>query len=171
MGEPLLQIILGCVLLVAVVTDLRSYRIPNSLTVPAMAAGLLAHTLLDGQAGLIVSLKGLGLGLGLFLIFHLMGGMGAGDVKLMAAVGSFLGPEGVLSAVVVTGLLGGLYASAAMVAHWGLRGTVQHVGAMLTMQASPHEAASAATPESQVQLRYSLVIGLGTLLSQMVVVL
>ena len=169
MNHALEHITLLSVLLAAVVTDLRSYKIPNWLTMPAMAFGIIAHTLVNGQEGLFFSVEGWGLGLGLFLIFHLMGGMGAGDVKLMAAVGSFLGPEGVLSAVVVTGLLGGLYAAAAMMAHWGLRETLQRVGTMLTMQALSHEAALATT--SHVQLRYSLVIGLGTLLSQMVVVL
>lgn len=169
MIEPLLQIILGFVLLTAVVMDLRSYRIPNWLTFPAMASGVVLHTLFNGQAGLILSLEGLGLGLGFFLIFYVMGGMGAGDVKLMAAVGSFLGPEGVLTAAVVTALLGGLYAIATMVTHWGLRATVLHVKTMLLTLAMFPQAATARTPTSKSQLRYALVIGLGTLLSQFVV--
>ena len=170
MSNPLLQVILIAVLLTAVVTDLRSYRIPNWLTVPAMAGGVLIHTLLNGPAGLILSLQGLGLGLGLFLIFYTMGGMGAGDVKLMAAVGSFLGPAGVLYASVITMLLGGLYAVIAMVTHWGFRESVQRVWIMPTTLALPQEVASpAAAPRSQLQLRYALVIGLGTLLSQMLV--
>lgn len=170
MNEPHLQIILATVLLTAVATDLRSCRIPNWLTFPAMASGLVTHTLLNGQAGLILSLEGLGLGSGFFLIFYLMGGMGAGDVKLMAAVGSFMGPEGVLSAVVVTGVLGGLYAGLVMVAHRGLRESVQRVWTMLTTLSLPQEADSpTAPPGSQHQLRYALVIGLGTLLSQFVV--
>jgi prepilin peptidase CpaA len=170
MNEPLLQIILATVLLTAVATDLRSCRIPNWLTFPAMASGLVTHTLLNGQAGLILSLEGLGLGSGFFLIFYLMGGMGAGDVKLMAAVGSFMGPEGVVSAVVVTGVLGGLYAVIVMVAHWGLRESVHRVWTMLTTLSWPQEADSTmAKLGSQHQLRYALVIGLGTLLSQFVV--
>jgi prepilin peptidase CpaA len=171
MSNPLfqitLQITLIVVLLTAVVTDLRSYRIPNWLTVPAMACGLLIHTLLNGQSGLIMSLEGLGLGLGLFLVFYVMGGMGAGDVKLMAAVGSILGPEGVLAAAVVTGLLGGVYAVATMIGHWGFGETVQRIQTMLLMRSMPLETAS---PEAQPQLRYALVIGLGTLLSQLVIV-
>ena len=169
MSEPLLQIILVIVVLTAVMTDLRSYKIPNWLTVPAMGGGLLAHILLDGQAGLIFGLQGLGLGLGLFVIFYLMGGMGAGDVKLMAAVGSILGPAGVLSAAVMIGLLGGVYAAAAMTAHWGPAESLHRIKTMLLTRAWPQESDSAATPRSQLQLRYALVIGLGTLLSQLVV--
>jgi prepilin peptidase CpaA len=167
MSDLLLQITLIAVLLTAVVTDIQSYRIPNWLTVPAMVCGLLLHTLLNGQAGLILSLEGLGLGLGLFLIFYLMGGMGAGDVKLMAAVGSFLGPTGVLYAALMTGLLGGLYAVATMASCWGLRATVQQAVAMLTTLSFPQESTLSATKRASLPLRYALVISLGTLLSMM----
>jgi prepilin peptidase CpaA len=167
MIDPLLQITLIAVLLTAVATDIRSYRIPNWLTMPAMAGGLLIHTLLNGQAGLILSLEGLGLGLGLFLIFYLMGGMGAGDVKLMAAVGSFLGPRGVLYAAMLTGLLGGVYAVAAMASCWGLRATVQQIVAMLTTLSFPQEDTLSSTKRAPFRLRYALVISLGTLLSMM----
>ena len=98
MDQPFPQLILASILLIAGVTDLRSSKIPNWLTVSAMAAGLLSHSWFDGLSGLLFSVKGLGLGLALFLLFYVMGGMGAGDVKLLAAVGSFLGAEGVVSA-------------------------------------------------------------------------
>lgn len=167
MSELVLQIILIAVLFTAVITDLRSYRIPNWLTVPAMACGLLIHTLINGTGGLVVSLEGLGLGLGLFLMFYLMGGMGAGDVKLMAVVGSFLGPRGVLYAAMLTGLLGGIYAVAAMASCWGLRATVQQIVAMLTTLSFPQEGTLSSTKRAPFRLRYALVISLGTLLSMM----
>ena len=168
MSELVLQIILIAVLLTAVITDLRSYRIPNCLTVPAMACGLLIHTLIDGTGGLVVGLEGLGLGLGLFLVFYLMGGMGAGDVKLMAAIGSFLGPRGVLYAAMLTGLLGGIYAVAAMASCWGLRATARQAVAMLTTPVFPQqEGALSVTKQASLRLRYALPISLGTLLSMM----
>ncbi len=169
MIDPFLQITLIAVLLTAVLTDIRSYRIPNWLTVPAMVCGLLIHTLLNGQAGLILSLEGLGLGLGLFLIFYLMGGMGAGDVKLMAAVGSFLGPTGVLYAAMMTGLLGGLYAMAAIASHWGLRASVQQAVTMLMTLSLPPKVTLPAIPirGAPLRLRYALAISLGALLSVM----
>lgn len=167
MSELVLQIILIAVLLTAVITDLRSYRIPNWLTVPAMACGLLIHTLINWTGGLVVSLEGLGLGFGLFLIFYLMGGMGAGDVKLMAVVGSFLGPRGVLYAALLTGLLGGLYAVAAMASCWGLRATARQAIAMLTTLSFSQEGTLSVTKQASLRLRYALAISLGTLLSMM----
>ena len=153
MSELVLQIILIAVLLTAVITDLRSYRIPNWLTVPAMACGLLIHTLIDGTGGLVVGLEGLGLG--------------AGDVKLMTAVGSFLGPRGVLYAAMLTGLLGGLYAVAAMASCWGLRATARQAVAMLTTLSFPQEGTLSVTKQASLRLRYALAISLGTLLSMM----
>src|SRR5690349_15418627 len=105
MDQPFLQLILASVLLVAGVTDLRSSKIPNWLTLSTMVAGLLGHSLLNGLPGLLFSAKGLGLGLAMFLLLYIIGGMGAGDVKLLAAVGSFIGAEGVLSAGITAMLL------------------------------------------------------------------
>ncbi len=128
MAHPLLHLLLVAVLLIAAVTDLRSHAIPKWLTLPAMVGGLVGHTLFNGQPGLLYSIKGLGLGLALLLIPYLMGGMGAGDVKLLAAVGSFVGPSGVLAAALVTALLGGVYAVAVLMRHWGPRSSLQRAG-------------------------------------------
>lgn len=167
MGYPLLHFLLVVVLLVAAVADLRSHTIPNWLTLPAMVGGLVGHSLFNGQPGLLFSLKGLGLGLALLLIPYLMGGMGAGDVKLLAAVGSFVGPSGVLAAALVTALLGGVYAVAVMMKHWGPRSSLQRVGTMVkTWVVTGGLASSPAAPGPQPKLRYGLVIGLGTLISQ-----
>jgi len=106
---PLLKTVLSIVLLIAVVTDLSQRRIPNLLTFPAMLFGLAVHGYASGVDGLLFSAGGLTLGLGLLLFFYLFGMMGAGDVKLMGAVGSFLGPMGVFQAFLFTALVGGLY--------------------------------------------------------------
>lgn len=98
------------VLLIAVLTDLSQRRIPNLLTIPAIIFGLMVHTYYDGLVGLLFGAGGLALGLGFLLVFYLRGMMGAGDVKLMGAVGSFLGPMGVFQAFLFTALAGGLYA-------------------------------------------------------------
>lgn len=168
MGELLYQTVLAGVLLVAVVTDLRSCRIPNWLTVPAMTSGVMIHTFIDGWVGLIFSLGGLAAGLALFLVFFTSGGMGAGDVKLMAAVGSFLGISDVMSAALLTMLLGGLYAAMTMIARYGLRNSIDRVWILLT-EWTLLEEQSKATSRSQYQLRYAMVIALGTMLSQMIV--
>src|SRR5712692_2197137 len=72
--------------------DWRSRRIPNWLTVPALGVGLAANAIVAGWPGAKASLEGAGLALVLLLPVVLLRGLGAGDWKLMGAVGAFLGP-------------------------------------------------------------------------------
>jgi len=95
--------------------DLRSRRIPNALVYPGTAAGFLLNSLLSqgmGGLGALDSLAGLGAGLLLLLPLYLLRAMGAGDVKLMAMAGAFLGARGVTSAFIYVLLAGGLLAIA-----------------------------------------------------------
>jgi prepilin peptidase CpaA len=147
-------------------TDLRSSKIPNWLTIPAMSASLLGHALVNGLPGMLFSLKGLGLGLALFFVLYVMGGMGAGDVKLLAAVGSFIGAERVLSAGLVAMLLGGLYAIAMMISYYGIRTSLKQAATILKSCVLMPGSFSFTPAKAQPQLRYALVIGLGTLTSQ-----
>lgn len=80
------------VTLVAAFVDYRSRRIPNWLTVPSFLAGLTLRTALLGWPGAKSALEGTGLALVLLLPLVLMRALGAGDWKLMGAVGAFLGP-------------------------------------------------------------------------------
>src|SRR5205085_6050383 len=74
-------------------TDWRSRRIPNWLTVPGLALGIALNTTMRGWAGTKDSLLGAVLGLGLLLPFVLIRSLGAGDWKLVGALGAFLGPS------------------------------------------------------------------------------
>jgi prepilin peptidase CpaA len=76
----------------AALLDWRSRRIPNWLTVPSLLVGIAVHALLRGWQGALFSLKGAGLALILLLPLVLLRALGAGDWKLMGAVGAFLGP-------------------------------------------------------------------------------
>ena len=78
--------------LAACVTDFRSRRIPNVLTFGASAAAVVFSGVTNGWAGLGWALAGWGVGCALFLPWFLLGGMGAGDVKLLAALGAWAGP-------------------------------------------------------------------------------
>lgn len=98
------------VLAIATYTDLRSRRIPNWLVLPFMAAGLITSGWLHGWHGLERSILGLILGAVLFGILCWMGGMGMGDVKLCAAIGAWIGPTQLLTALVMTGIAGGIMA-------------------------------------------------------------
>src|SRR5579864_1938211 len=78
--------------LAAAFVDFRTRRIPNWLTVPAFVAGLTLRSALFGWPGAKTALEGAGLALGLLLPLVLLRAVGAGDWKLMGAVGAFLGP-------------------------------------------------------------------------------
>jgi prepilin peptidase CpaA len=98
------------VLSVATYTDLRSRRVPNWLVLPFLLAGIAVSGLLHGWHGIGQSLSGLGLGALLFGVLSWMGGMGMGDVKLCAAIGAWIGPSQLVTALVITGLAGGVMA-------------------------------------------------------------
>ena len=100
--QSLLVIILPVILIAASWIDLKEHRIPNFLTFSALTAGFSLQLLLQGWDGLIYSLSGLAVGFLILIPFYIKGGMGAGDVKLMAAAGTFLGFEGALLAVGLT---------------------------------------------------------------------
>jgi prepilin peptidase CpaA len=76
----------------ALVTDIRQMIIPNRLTMPALLLGAIAHIACDGAAGLRLSALGAACGAGMLLALYLMRAVGAGDVKLFAALGAWLGP-------------------------------------------------------------------------------
>jgi prepilin peptidase CpaA len=105
------------VLAVATFTDLRSRRIPNWLVLPFMVAGLGVSSWQHGWTGLGQSLEGLALGAVLYGILSFMGGMGMGDVKLVAAIGAWVGPDQLFVALVITAMAGGL-----MALIWALKG-------------------------------------------------
>lgn len=130
-GSLFLVALHGCLvlsLLVATVTDLRQRRIPNLVTLPLILLALLLHSLATGLPGLVHSLQGLGLGFGLLLIPHLLGGIGAGDVKLMAAVGAVLGPAQTFAAFLVIAILGGVVSVATMAVRGELLATLARLG-------------------------------------------
>jgi prepilin peptidase CpaA len=77
--------------LIAAVTDVWKFKVHNLLTMPLLLSGLLYHGIVGGQAGLGESFLGVLFGFGVLFVFYLMGGMGAGDVKLLAAAGAWLG--------------------------------------------------------------------------------
>jgi len=98
------------VVVIATITDLRSRRIPNWLVLPFLIAGIAVAGWLHGWSGIGQSLAGLGLGALLFGILYWLGGMGMGDVKLCAAIGAWIGPGQLVTALVITGIVGGIMA-------------------------------------------------------------
>jgi len=100
----------SCMLIAAAIFDLRYQKIPNKLTFPLVIIALSYFGVTRGLEGLLFSAGGMGLGIGILFVPYLMGGMGAGDVKLLGGVGAVLGPLGVFNAFVLTAFIGGIYA-------------------------------------------------------------
>ena len=95
--------------------DVRYRRIPNKLVLVTFVGGLLLNTLYAGPQGLLTSLAGSAIAFGLMFILHAFGTMGAGDVKLFAAVGAVFGSSLILPTVVVVALTGGVLAVCKMI--------------------------------------------------------
>lgn len=106
---PLL-IFLLCIAAIAASVDIKVHKIPNILTFPSMLCALSYYTAFYGWKGFAFSLGGLCTGIALLLLPYLMGGMGAGDAKLMGAVGACLGMDMTLSAFLFIAGVGCLYA-------------------------------------------------------------
>jgi prepilin peptidase CpaA len=106
----------GIVGVAAIVDDVARRKIANWIPCSAFAAGLILQTIQGGWRGAGAALAGTAAGAAVFLIFYLMGGMGGGDVKLMAGFGAVLGVKRLLEAALWTAGCGGLLAALVIVA-------------------------------------------------------
>src|SRR6266478_2850895 len=104
------QVVLVLIVLTAGIYDLRYRRIPNWLVLVGLVLGFAVNTLWLGLSGLGVSAKGMGLALLIYFPLYLLRAMGAGDAKLMAAVGSIVGWQNWIMLFIVTAILGGVSA-------------------------------------------------------------
>ncbi len=155
---------LAFVLVVASISDIRAFRIPNWLTYSALAVGISHFTLVNGYEGFLFSLAGAGAGFALLIGPYLFGGTGAGDVKLLGAIGSFLGAQGVFNVFLFSCLLGGAFALLLLASKGLLIGTFKRYGAILKgffitrhlVYIPPNK------NERQIKVRFGLAIALGT---------
>jgi len=160
-------LLLAGLLIISSITDLRSRRISNWLTYSTMGAGIFYYSVTLGLAGFMHSVEGLFLGLALLIGVYLLGGMGAGDVKLLAAVGSLLGPMAVFEAFLGTALAGGIYALIILTTKGYLRETLTRFGLMLKTFFITKKFIYIPPPrgEKAPLLCYGVAISLGTLAS------
>jgi prepilin peptidase CpaA len=100
----------SCYLFLICLTDTFYTKIPNYATLALLITALLYHYHIGGLPGLWLSMQGLLLGLALLIVPYLLGGMGAGDVKALAALGSLLGPADIFQMFLITALVGGMFA-------------------------------------------------------------
>lgn len=156
------------VLLPAAWCDLRRHRIPNALSVGGAVLALALHAVLGGGPGLAAAALGLALAFAIMLPFHVVGWLGAGDVKLIAATGAFAGTWWLslvnLAAIVVTGAVMALALLAwrRQLAPFGER----LAGSLALGAAARRPIYVGPNPElARVQLPYGLAIALGSALA------
>ena len=156
------------VLAVATVTDIRSRKIPNWLVFPFLLAGLVVPVWLHGWQGLTQSLEGLGLAVLIYGILFWLGGMGMGDVKLMAAIGAWIGPSQLVTAMVLIAITGGVMAVGWAIAGGFVGELLDGTGSLLAgfkgRGLTPNPEFVLANPKRR-KLPYAPAIAIGTLIS------
>lgn len=115
------------ILAIAVYTDWRWHRLYNWLTMPAFLIGLILSFVTGGSSGLLLSLEGAGVAFVVFLLLYLFAKMGAGDLKLMVAIGAWIGYPLILSALINVALAGGVIALAFAVRYGALRAVLRNL--------------------------------------------
>jgi len=161
-------ILAGAVLLAVIAgwTDLRSRRIPNWLTVSALAVGVAANTILSGWGGLKTSLLGALVGLALLLPFVLLRSLGAGDWKLAGALGAFAGPSLLLDLLMASIFVAGVMALALVVYKGRVRQTLRNIGHILVSLVTfrlPESRVSLDNPDS-LKIPYGVALALTVVL-------
>ncbi|MGA2115974.1 MAG: A24 family peptidase [Bryobacteraceae bacterium] len=164
------EIVLVLVVLAAAAFDIRFRRIPNWLTAGGVVAGIALNAFLNqARPGLLLgSLEGLLLGLGVYLVLYAIRAMGAGDAKLMGAVGALAGWQDWFGIFIVTAVIGGVMAVVFALSRGRLKTTFWNVGFILTEMTSgraPYlkkEELDVRSPKA-IGLPHGAVIAVGTL--------
>jgi prepilin peptidase CpaA len=159
------MVVLGAGLVTAVVSDMRTRRIPNWLTAGIAAAGF-GMAFGGGHVTPLQAAFGMLAGLLLMLPGHVIGATGAGDVKLMAAIGAVLGPATIVRVFLYTAVAGGVFALAVAVRRGRLQQTMFDTTRLVTAPAAARVVIKAADRANR--FAYGPAIAAGTLLSLVV---
>jgi prepilin peptidase CpaA len=160
--------LVSIILVEAAVIDGLKLKVPNWLTFHFVAGGLAYAAWSGGWMGLLFAFEGTALGLALLLPLYAIGGMGAGDVKLLAGVGAWVGPLLVLQAFVASAVVGGAMAVAMVawsgeyVRHWAMFHTIGNEILTIRNPAKLSELAAARKPTMKL-LPYGIPIAVGSI--------
>ena len=162
-------VVLGLAVALAVaagVTDWRSRRIPNWLTITGLLVGIAANAAVGGVGGLKTSLLGAGLGLLLLLPFVFLRSLGAGDWKLAGALGAFVGPGVLLDLLMGSIFVAGIMALGLVIYKRRLMETLRNIGRMLRSMLTFHMPGAEVSLDNPQSLKvpYGVALALTTLL-------
>jgi len=150
------------------VTDVATRRIPNKLTYFAILVALVWRSAVQGWHGLESAVVGGLVGGGVFLVFFLIHAMGAGDVKLITAVGCFAGSERIVEIVLAAAIAGGIFAIVHSLWHGRLRTVLANTGDLMrfhaTVGAEAHPSLNLSNTQA-ARMPYGVAIAAGVLYS------
>jgi prepilin peptidase CpaA len=157
-------IILLVILFICLFTDIKSRKILNIVTLPTIIIGLLLNIYTAGFEGFLFSGKGFLVGLSLLLIPYMLGGIGAGDVKLMAAIGALMGTSFVFYSFIYTALIGGVIGVLLILKSRGFKNSVKSFFFNLVfLRSSLGSMIIPKDKQSSISFPYGVAIVLGTL--------
>jgi prepilin peptidase CpaA len=149
----------------AAIIDVGTRRVPNALTMSMAVAGIALAAAGLGRVGVGAAIAGCVLGAALMLPGHVLGGTGAGDVKLMAAVGAFLGPVPTVMAFFVTAIAGGCLAVGVALSRGRLATTFGATGRLIASRGG--HAAEIERTDSNNRFAYAPAIAVGAMFALM----
>jgi prepilin peptidase CpaA len=166
--HPLLALLLGGLTVSAAVYDIRYRRIPNFLSVSGFAAGLAANVYLSHWEGLRQSLIGFAVAAVVYVLLYVLRAIGAGDVKLMSAIGAIVGVVAWFKIFLITAIAGAVGALVLVVLRGRSRQTLMNIGLIVSSLARlerPHQVSADLDVRSPHALRmpHAVPIACGSL--------
>ena len=159
----LLATLVSIFVITAAVLDYRTKKIPNWITVPAALTGLAFHAVMPESRGILWALAGFGVGFSLLIVPWLLGGGGMGDVKLLAALGAWLGPLMILAVFGASAVLAACMAAAVMVSASVTQGFSAARGRYLQVNHGGAATAAAPRPRPRRVIPFAVPICISTL--------
>lgn len=146
--------------------DVRYRRIPNAFVLAAFIGGVAMNSIVGGVQGVLTSLGGCALAFGLMFMLHIFGAMGAGDVKLFAAIGAITGVQLVIPTFLVVVLTGGLLATVSILRSGMLVTTIHRVLQIFVGMLPGWQMPKFAVPtDRRHTIPYGVAITLGSIIS------
>lgn len=161
-----IKIVLITILLISIYTDIKDRKILNSVTIPSIIFAVFYFLITQGVDGFFFSGKGFLVGLGLLIIPFMLGGMGAGDVKLLAAIGALMGTSFVFYSFIYTALIGGLIALVLLIKQKGFVNLIKaFYYSIILFRSNLGSMLLGKDKQSSISFPYGVAIVLGTLCS------
>ncbi len=162
---------IAALVVVAAIIDVRTDRVPNWLTYPAVLLGLAGHALLggwsglDGQPGLPWALAGLGAGFGPMLVCWMAGGIGGGDAKLMGAIGALGGWRFVIAAMMYGFIIAAIMAVFVTVRKGVFRRTLRRIATAVALTFTPGVRPADPTSKDSPRIPFAVALCVGAVVA------